>query len=54
MNIDKNFLWGGSIAAHQCEGAFNEAGKGLGLLDLVTVGTANQGREIHSKLSKGS
>lgn len=54
MNLDKNFLWGGSIAAHQCEGAFNEAGKGLGLMDLVTVGTANQGREIHSKLSKGT
>ena len=30
MKLNKNFLWGGSIAAHQCEGAWNEEGKGIG------------------------
>lgn len=25
----KNFLWGGAVAANQCEGAYNEDGKGL-------------------------
>lgn len=26
---NKKFLWGGSIAAHQLEGAYQEGGKGL-------------------------
>ena len=25
----KNFLWGGALAANQCEGAYLEDGKGL-------------------------
>ena len=24
----ENFLWGGAVAANQCEGAYNEDGKG--------------------------
>ena len=24
----KNFLWGGAVAANQCEGAYNEDGSG--------------------------
>lgn len=47
MKIDTNFLWGGSIAAHQCEGAVNEGNKGTGIMDLVTVGAYGQPREIH-------
>lgn len=26
-----NFLWGGAVAANQCEGAFDEYGKGLSI-----------------------
>ena len=38
MELNKDFLWGGSIAAHQCEGAWNEDGKGLGLmLSLIHI-----------------
>lgn len=48
--MDKNFLWGGSIAAHQCEGAVTEGNKGVGLMDLVTVGAYGQPREIHTKV----
>jgi 6-phospho-beta-glucosidase len=44
------FLWGGSIAAHQCEGAYTEDGKGLGIMDLVTTGAHGQPREIHDHL----
>ncbi|GAB2026435.1 family 1 glycosylhydrolase [Lactovum odontotermitis] len=51
MEIKKNFLWGGSIAAHQCEGAYNEGGKGIGIMDLVTAGTYGKAREIHAALS---
>ena len=29
MSFPKNFLWGGAVAANQCEGAYNEDGKGL-------------------------
>ncbi|MFD2308116.1 family 1 glycosylhydrolase [Enterococcus termitis] len=40
------FLWGGSIAAHQCEGAWDQEGKGIGIMDLVTQGTYEIPREI--------
>lgn len=29
MNFPNDFLWGGAVAANQCEGAYNEDGKGL-------------------------
>jgi 6-phospho-beta-glucosidase len=31
----KKFLWGGALAANQCEGAYSEDGRGLSVLDLV-------------------
>ena len=31
----KNFLWGGALAANQCEGAYLEDGKGLEICDLL-------------------
>ncbi|MBP9478523.1 MAG: family 1 glycosylhydrolase [Sebaldella sp.] len=46
MILKRPFLWGGSIAAHQCEGAWNEDGKGIGIMDLVTQGTHEKPREI--------
>ena len=49
----KSFLWGGSIASHQCEGAYNEDGKGLGIMDLVTVGSASEPREFHDEIQQG-
>ena len=33
MSYPKDFLWGGATAAYQCEGAWNEDGKGLGEWD---------------------
>lgn len=30
----ENFLWGGALAANQCEGAWNEVGKGLSVQDV--------------------
>lgn len=30
----ENFLWGGAVAANQCEGAWNEDGKGPSLADI--------------------
>lgn len=50
---NRSFLWGGSIASHQCEGAYNEDGKGLGIMDLVTVGSASVPRKFHEEIKQG-
>lgn len=34
----KNFLWGGAVAANQCEGAYQEDGKGLSVQDVLPKG----------------
>lgn len=36
MSFPKGFLWGGSVAANQVEGAFNVGGKGLSVADVAT------------------
>jgi 6-phospho-beta-glucosidase len=35
------FLFGGAIAANQCEGAYREDGKGLSVADFLTGGTTS-------------
>ncbi|MDD3402776.1 MAG: glycoside hydrolase family 1 protein [Hespellia sp.] len=34
----ENFLWGGAVAANQCEGAYNADGKGLSIQDVMPHG----------------
>lgn len=38
LTFPKNFLWGGATAANQCEGAYNEDGKGLDIQDVMPHG----------------
>ncbi|WP_303817960.1 glycoside hydrolase family 1 protein [Selenomonas ruminantium] len=38
MTFPKEFLWGGAVAANQCEGAYNEDGKGLDIQDIMPRG----------------
>lgn len=40
MNVrfPDGFLWGGAVAANQCEGAYNEDGKGLSTQDVTPQG----------------
>ena len=38
MTFNKDFLWGGAIAAHQAEGAWQEGGKGISCSDVETAG----------------
>ena len=38
MSFPKNFLWGGAVSANQCEGAYNEDGKGLDIEDVLPHG----------------
>ncbi len=33
--LSENFLWGGATAANQCEGAYQEGGKGLSIVDKL-------------------
>lgn len=54
MKLQKDFLWGGSIAAHQCEGAWQEGGKGPGIMDFVTSGDVDHDRIIHDQLQEGA
>lgn len=48
----KKFLWGGAIAAHQAEGAYNINGKGLSIADVMTAGRNNIEREITQTIEK--
>ena len=34
----KGFLWGGATAANQCEGGWQEGGKGLSTVDVIPFG----------------
>ncbi len=38
MKFSDGFLWGGAVAANQCEGAYNEDGKGLSTQDVTPHG----------------
>ena len=38
MYFPKDFLWGGATAANQCEGAYDEDGKGLSIQDVLPKG----------------
>ena len=38
MAFPKDFLWGGATAANQCEGGWNEGGKGLSTNDVIPHG----------------
>ena len=46
MALDKNFLWGGAVAAHQLEGAYDVGGRGLSVSDVLTAGSVNVPRRI--------
>ncbi|MDA9461381.1 6-phospho-beta-glucosidase [Enterococcus mundtii 3F] len=47
--LPKDFLWGGAIAAHQAEGAWNMDGRGPSIADVMTAG----GNGIPRKITKG-
>lgn len=50
MKFPENFLWGGAVAAHQCEGGWNEDGKGIGVPDIITNGSHTVPRRVDSSL----
>ena len=38
MPLRSDFLWGGALSANQCEGAWDEGGRGLANADLLPYG----------------
>ena len=46
MSFPKDFLWGGAVAANQCEGAYLEGGKGLSIQDVLPYGLKTPPTEV--------
>jgi len=46
MGFPKDFLWGGAVAAHQLEGAWQVGGKGVSVADVMTAGRHGKPRQI--------
>ena len=47
-------MWGGATAANQCEGAWNEDGKGVSVSDICTGGKFGQSKRITPVLEEGT
>ena len=44
--MPENFLWGGATAANQCEGGWNEDGRGPSIADILTGGSVDKERRL--------
>lgn len=53
MTLKKDFLWGGAVAANQCEGAWNEDGKGISTSDCMTASYHGKVREYTDGILEG-
>ncbi|BDR57758.1 hypothetical protein XA3_01990 [Xylocopilactobacillus apicola] len=51
--LSDDFLWGGAVAAHQLEGAWQEGGKGVSIADVMTAGAHGVDREITPGVQEG-
>jgi len=53
MAFNKDFLWGGAVAAHQLEGGWNQGGKGPSTADVMTAGANGVPRQITDGVIEG-
>ena len=53
MGFAKDFLWGGAVAAHQIEGAWDADGRGPSISDVMTGGSASVPRQITDTVVDG-
>jgi 6-phospho-beta-glucosidase len=53
MAFNKDFLWGGAVAAHQVEGGWNKGGKGPSIADVMTAGAHGVARRITDGILEG-
>lgn len=51
--LPDTFLWGGAVAAHQVEGGWNEGGKGISVVDVLTAGSHGVDRVITDGIQDG-
>ncbi len=54
MAFKDNFLWGGAVAANQCEGGWNADGKGVSCADICTGGSYQKPKRITPVLEEGT
>lgn len=50
--VQKDFLWGGALAAHQFEGGWNSDGKGPSVIDVITAGAHGKTRVIMDEIKE--
>lgn len=53
MAFDNKFTLGGATAANQYEGGYDEGGKGLNAVDVLTNGSATEPRKVTWKKPNG-
>lgn len=53
LQFPAGFLWGGAVAAHQLEGAWQAGGKGVSVADVMTAGANKVPREITAGVIPG-
>ena len=53
MALANTFLWGGAVAANQLEGGWNEGGKGISVMDVMTGGSNQMMRRITEGVIEG-
>lgn len=53
MTLPKDFLWGGAVAAHQLEGAWDVDGRGPSVSDVMTAGAYGIPRRITDGVVSG-
>ncbi|HBG5344246.1 TPA: 6-phospho-beta-glucosidase [Clostridioides difficile] len=53
LGFKEAFLWGGAVAANQCEGAWNINGKGISTADVATAGSLSKQREYTDGIVEG-
>jgi len=51
QNFPEGFLWGGAVAAHQLEGAYDQDGKGLCTPDFMPTDLSGKKREVLEKMA---
>mgnify|MGYP000713262694 CR=1 FL=1 len=51
--LKDDFLWGGAVAANQCEGAYCTDGKGISAADCITAGSVDKPRVYTDGIVEG-